>query len=383
MKINTFEFFDKETKWEIEPIIFKDLTLLVGASGVGKTRILKALMKLKDIALGNPVNGVKWQITFSVKEDNYSWEGEYELKENYSFEGIIIMTDNENTRKNPIILFEKIVVNNDIIFEREGNEVKYKDNISSMPIKAEQSFFAISNDPQIEKAQKAFSKILYTDYSNTSEGTDTTDLIRPDVIKKYKNIDELRNSDESLMDKFYWVFKKNKKIFTQIKASFKTVFPQVQDIKIEPLEAFKNSFLPLFIKSSPFIQIKEEGIDTWITTESMSAGMYRTLIHVIELHLSADETVILIDEFENSLGVNCIDEVINQIKGTDHIQFIITSHHPYIINNINYKNWKIVTRKGTKVFVQDAQELGFDKSKHQAFIQLINLQEYKTGKKEI
>ena len=83
------------------------------------------------------------------------------------------------------------------------------------------------------------------------------------------------------------------------------------------------------------------------------------------------------------MGVNCIDEVINQIKGTDHIQFIITSHHPYIINNINYKNWKIVTRKGTKVFVQDAQELGFDKSKHQAFIQLINLQEYKTGKKEI
>ena len=383
MKINTFEFLDKETKWEIEPINFKDLTLLVGASGVGKTRILKALMSLTDIAQGKPVNGIKWKITFSVKDDNYSWEGEYELKENYLFEGILEINDNESIGKRPIIIFEKIVLNGNTIFERKGNEVKYRDNASTIPIKAEQSFFAISNDPQIEKAQKAFSKIFYSDYANSSESTSTGAFIKQEVIKNYKNIDELRNSDEYLTDKFYWVYKKNKKIFSQIKAAFKVVFPQVQDIKIEPIEAFKNSFLPLFLKSSPFIQIKEEGIEKWILMNNISAGMYRSLMHVIELHLSADETVILIDEFENSLGVNCIDEVINQIKGTNHIQFIITSHHPYIINNINYKNWKIVTRKGTKVFVQDAQELNFDKSKHQAFVQLINLQEYKTGKKEI
>jgi len=61
------------------------------------------------------------------------------------------------------------------------------------------------------------------------------------------------------------------------------------------------------------------------------------------------------------------------------IQFIITSHHPYIINNIHYKNWKIVTRNGGKVSTQDADDF-MGKSKHEAFIQLINHPSYKTGK---
>ena len=89
-----------------------------------------------------------------------------------------------------------------------------------------------------------------------------------------------------------------------------------------------------------------------------------------------------LDEFENSLGVNCIDELTTEIKGASHrLQFILTSHHPYIINKINYQNWKIVTRKGTKIFAQDAQEFNIGKSKHEAFVQLLNLPSFKTGQK--
>lgn len=90
--------------------------------------------------------------------------------------------------------------------------------------------------------------------------------------------------------------------------------------------------------------------------------------------------MILIDEFENSLGVNCIDEITNNLLNYKrNLQFIITSHHPYIINNIHYNNWKLVTRKGGVVLAQEINKYHLGKSKHEAFIQLINLEEYTTG----
>ncbi|MDF5726138.1 MAG: ATP-binding protein, partial [Rhizonema sp. PD37] len=58
---------------------------------------------------------------------------------------------------------------------------------------------------------------------------------------------------------------------------------------------------------------------------------------------------------------------------------IITSHHPYIINNIKMEHWKIVTRKGGIVTAQDAKDFNLGKSRHQAFMQLINLSDYKEG----
>jgi hypothetical protein len=61
------------------------------------------------------------------------------------------------------------------------------------------------------------------------------------------------------------------------------------------------------------------------------------------------------------------------------MQFILTSHHPYIINNIDLTDWKIVTRKGGIVRVKDAEQLHLGRSKHQAFIQLMNLDEYREG----
>jgi hypothetical protein len=62
------------------------------------------------------------------------------------------------------------------------------------------------------------------------------------------------------------------------------------------------------------------------------------------------------------------------------IQFVITSHHPYIINQIHYKNWKLVTRAGGEVKVQNATDLmDFSKSRQQAFMQLTQLEEFTTG----
>lgn len=382
MKIHSFKFYDREEDWGIDPILFKDLTLLVGASGVGKTRILNAIRNIKRIAAGESYNGLEWEIKFSIDKDIFCWQGSFDLKKISSIVVTLSTSSKkgESERPKSSIEYEKFIVNEKVIIDRKGTSLTFKGEKSSVPIKAEQSVLTLIPDPLIKKVEEEFKKIIFSDYTNSSQGG-KFEILDTQITHEYENIDSLRNSDESSMSKMYWVYKKNKKIFTQIKKDFIDVFPQVEEVKIEPLEDLRNQEgLPLFIKASPFVQFKEVESSTWIPLIDMSAGMYRTLVHIVELYLSSNGTVILIDEFENSLGVNCIDELTTAMKGAiDKIQFIITSHHPYIINNISYNNWKIVTRKGKLIVAQDAKELNFGKSKHDAFIQLINLPAYQTG----
>jgi hypothetical protein len=61
-------------------------------------------------------------------------------------------------------------------------------------------------------------------------------------------------------------------------------------------------------------------------------------------------------------------------ESTD-IQFILTSHHPYIINNIPWKTWQIVSKSGNKVKVRKASDIPElnTASSLDKFTQLVNL----------
>ena len=81
MKIISFSYYDKVRNWGFENLEFLKLSLLVGASGVGKTQILRALENLKKIVDGKSLNGIRWEITFaSLNNRIYNWKGEFEEK---------------------------------------------------------------------------------------------------------------------------------------------------------------------------------------------------------------------------------------------------------------------------------------------------------------
>ena len=81
MKISRFQFEDKSLEWRLEELQLSKVTLLVGASGVGKTQILKALMALKQATGGSSGNGVAWSIEFETTNGKiYIWQGEFENK---------------------------------------------------------------------------------------------------------------------------------------------------------------------------------------------------------------------------------------------------------------------------------------------------------------
>ena len=105
MKIQSFKFSNNKQNWHIEEVNFESLNLLVGGSGVGKTRILKALELIRDVALSSNRNldNLEWSINFSHLEKNYRWK----LKSSSIKNEEILLNVNESEQTE--IVYEKLV----------------------------------------------------------------------------------------------------------------------------------------------------------------------------------------------------------------------------------------------------------------------------------
>ena len=371
MKIKKVAFWDNELDWCFEPIYFSDLALLVGVSGVGKTQVLQRIVSLQEIANGDSLNGFAWDITFlTLNNVEYRWQGEFETKKNPE-----IITNKEDEINKFRIVREHLLKDEKVIIERTPNKILFQGK-QTPKLSPFQSVVEILNqEEEISPVRQAFNKITYSDNSSSLNGIyGMPEIEMSKVLQENIELNSIQESKMSIYIKLFLIAHNNPDIFDKIKQKFIATFPQVEDVKIEAVRYKNDPSHPLFP-----IQIKEKGVKDWIFQFNISSGMRKTLIHISELYLSPEGTVILIDEFENSLGINCIDVVTDLMVENRNIQFIVTSHHPYIINNIGMEHWKIVTRKGGVVTVIDAKDLNLGKSRHQAFTQLINLEEYNEG----
>ena len=154
---------------------------------------------------------------------------------------------------------------------------------------------------------------------------------------------------------------------------YKSIFPFIDKINIKLARASK------IVSGAkgviPNMSISHKGIKKPIQWTELSSGMIKTLLILTDILTAPNESVILIDEYENSLGFTTIDffpDFINIIE--KRIQYFITSHHPYLINKIPRKNWYLLHRGENKINIIYGEDLlkRYSKSKQQAFIQLIN-----------
>ncbi|OQX24348.1 MAG: hypothetical protein BWK80_21310 [Desulfobacteraceae bacterium IS3] len=375
MKIKNFKYENKNLELKINPIRFSNLSLLVGVSGVGKTMILEAILDLKKISQGKSSGGVEWEIQFAIgkEEKNYLWRGAFERTEasgaesgSYDDGG---KTEMITTR--PKIIYEELYLENELIVERSQNNIKLKGQ-SAPKLSSYTSVLNLFNEEEIiSSVYEHFNKIISDDYDITEfpiyESFDK-------LAKQYTAMESLQNADFPIYLKLAIAYKNKMEVFNTVKENFINVFRQVEDIKLEA-----SGEGDLLADSSRF-QIKEKNVSKWIPHNKISSGMFKTLMQISQLFLCAESTVILIDEFENSLGINCIDILTeNLVYDNRELQFILTSHHPYIINAIGMEYWKIVSRNGGVISTKNAEEYKLGQSRHEAFKQLIQLNDYRNG----
>ena len=370
MKIKKLEYYDDEYQWKLEPVDFwQNLNLLVGVSGVGKTRILRAINSLKMIANGASLNGVRWNVSFLSSDDcEYHWSGKFETKESTT------TIDSDSPDEEQVkILCETLKRNQDTIVERIQEKIIFHGQQTPKLSPYESIVELLKQEDSIIPVKEELDDIILAD---SGRGFDKTMLLPVSIVKKHEksSLLSLKESDLPILIKLAILYRIFPKEFEKIKKSFVIIFPNVADIKIESL---KDEDIPIalsqLLKEATTVSIKEKGVQNWI--KNISSGMFKTLMYISQLYLSPDNCVILIDEFENSLGVNCLDSVTDLILDNQESQFIVTSHHPYVINNISPAYWKIVTRQGSLVTVKNAQDFHISESRQKAFIDLINVLE--------
>ncbi len=367
MRIKRLSYKDIITGWNISNMEFSKFTLLVGASGVGKTQILKAIQNLAAISRGRSGNGIEWNVLFNVDGVDYEWAGAFSPDE-----GEYARMVHKKTPSIPVV-YEILKKEKEIIVNRDENGIMFRE-IPTVKLEPTQSIiYLLKEEDEIQPIYDGFLNITKLDNTLSRVSFSAGRVFDQAKVESFEDVRKMRFLYP--IDKLFMLYKFNLPEFEEIKQGFHSVFPSVTDIRFTIENALEDI-------SSPVLQIKEDGVSQWILYQNISSGMLRTLSQLVLLKLAKGGDVVLIDEFENSLGVNCIDEVAESILDFDEdVQFIITSHHPYIINSISYEKWRIVTRQGCDVSVHTAEELGIGAhSNHERFMQLVQLSAYKTGK---
>lgn len=391
MKISKFQFENKSLEWRLEELSLNKLTLLVGASGVGKTQILRSLMELKGITEGKSLNGVAWHIEFEIiGKQKYIWQGEFENK------GVSIFLDkgnegDEDKKDKPKIVFEKLWSDGNLIVDRTAEKIIFNGQPTVKLSQQESVISLLKEESNVGYVYSSFAniylsgsveKIMLLPYYTK----DLRFLRIAEMLRNFKHLSDIQESGLGIDLKLFLLYKKDRNSFDKIKQRFIEVFPTIEDVKIEAMSIkdIESKQMPIYFKDIPIIQIKEKGVNKWVEERYISSGMLRSLMQLSELYLCAEGTVFLIDEFENSLGINCINEITNDILASRRqLQFILTSHHPYIIDAIGFNNWKLVTRNAGVIKTHDIDKFNIGKSKHSAFMQLLQLEEYKTGQEQL
>ncbi len=364
---------ESENQLKFARMNFGKLNLIVGDSATGKTRLLNTIFNIGSLVVQKEKFYLGyWDLTLEHDSNTYHW---------------IVETGKEEEDEEGKIIKEHISIleddNETVLVERTSNSFNYKGDELPKLSPTESSIALLQDEDLIKPLYKGLSSIIRRNFSgpelqhSTSYQTVPQQFLKK--IKKTQNIYDLFSSNLNLSCTLYILSEIFNDSYEKVCGEFKAVFPFVKDVRI--LEADRFGFhYPGIV---PVFSLKEKFHDEWIPLAEFSAGMIKVLLILTDIFILPNEGAIyLIDEYENSLGVSAINFFPNVLfESETPSQFIITSHHPYIIGNVPVKDWIILHRKGNNVLVKQGKELEelFGKSKQQAFIQLINDPFYSEG----
>lgn len=374
MQIVEYEYRDlNDAGWNFERLEFGNLNLLVGDSGMGKTRLLNTIFNLgASVASDRRIGSGHWRLLLREGDYDYIWT----LETQY------------HSEKRQQVLFERLQRNaaneESNIIQRSLEQFTFMDKeLPKLPPDS-LSLTLLREEEVIQPLYRGFASIVRRNFFGPVLGEmcgyqvispDLAERIHresrsaplADMVSTFKSEDLKLNVVLDVLSKAY------KDIFEEICSIFIDVFPFIEDAQIKELRSVRPS--SPWVGYSPVFCIKEKGVDDWITLADLSSGMQKVLLIVTDILILPDGSIYFIDEYENSLGVSAIDFFPTFLyEHHSRMQVFITSHHPYIINKIPVENWFVLHRKGSTVRVKYGNELvnRLGKSKQQAFIKLLN-----------
>ena len=373
--ITSYEFIGASKEpWHFFPVSFGRVNLLVGASSSGKTRFLNSLFNFSSsISKGTPFRAGKWNVRISSGSNNYHWYydgGDQQGSKNVIQRELLKLIDLTGTEK--------------IIIDRRPDEFKFQNNVLPKLQSDVPSVTLLKEEPLIQPLYHVFSHIQRRTFHDAGlRDAIALQSVPQEVISGLKengSLEQIWPLEFTVSAKMFLLEKFFPNLFQTALKFFAEIFPFIIEGKIQFLS---GSHGPLPSGDQlPLLTIKEKGVDRWIPISELSSGMQKVLLIITDILTLPGDCVYIIDEYENSLGINAIDFLPSfLIDHAGNNQFFITTHHPCLINNMPIKNWRIFSRQGSDVHIKVGEEFEtrFGKSKQKAFIQLINDPIYTDG----
>ena len=368
VKLKWIEFENLRTGLKIERVVFNDdITLLVGLSGVGKTQILNAIEYSLKLAVNKNLRLEPYNTTlcFQIGEEVYVWS--YRIQQDHT-EDIF-----ESKEIKYFFAYEKLQnIKGDILMQRTSDTIQVTgyDKVPT-PKKDESLLVQYSEDAFVKPIISEMLKLYPIEIEMDVRGAiaqESFNMFKAKIKESFKQNEKQPFEKFSHLPvplKIYITKKYYPQMYAQIFSAVKELFMEINSIDIV---------------EDPDREIYMVAIDVYgkrLLQHEISNGMLKTIYYIVELITMSKNSLVLIDEFENGLGVNCIDVLAELLLGERRdLQFVITSHHPKIINQISNKKWKIIERDIATVKNFTAEEYGIMHSQHDAYFNLINRWEF-------
>lgn len=365
MFIVSYQYRDNENDgWNFSEVNFRRVNLFVGATGSGKSRFLNTIFNISSFVHNNNEfrSGI-WTIKFKVEGKQYEWEYKGRLEKGV---GKIL--------HERLWAYGEDDLRNEIFLRDENSFVFNQTSLPKLP-RDTTAIFLLKDEENVAPVHAGFGKLLRRNFfgSDLQEACAISNLPQ-ELLANASNKEAWEHIFQNLAlgAKLYLLRETSLEKYNAIVNQYKDVFPTIENIDFTD---GSKIFIAAGHGKIPILTVKEKGVFKPVMLHHLSSGMQKVLLIISDVITMSEESVYIIDEYENSLGINAISFLPDFLSlYATNSQFIITSHHPYLINKMPIANWQVFHRDGSNVSVVNGTQLEdrYGKSKQEAFIQLIN-----------
>lgn len=355
--------------WQFPEVHFKRINLFVGESASGKSIFLDLLFNAA-LKAAQDKGGIIGYSKIKFEQDSfvYEWEAESRKPDEDKLEFTAETLLKYSADGEPIKLIER----------KDGVILVNGKSVPSMP-KDSSCIYLFREDLEIKPAHRAFCSLLRRDFAADELNKNFhLNVVRKHIFEKFEKLKK-RPQDWgefsllSVSTRLFLLKKFLPEKYSVVCKTFKSIFNFIEAYDFKDMNDVESGIA--YPGHMPAFKLKDKNIDKLLDARDLSSGMKKVLLIITDVVMLPSESLYLIDEYENSLGINAMNFLPSLLSehGADN-QFIVTSHHPYLINAIPVENWIVFHRTGLEISVKQGEQLveSYGKSKQQAFIKLLN-----------
>jgi hypothetical protein len=363
MRIERLEYHDDARDWRLDATTFHhDVTLFVGPSRTDKRRILTAIDTLARVALGHQLEdqwGISWALRFHTDAGCYDWEGElsgkgFSLRDGLRPEALLKLLPGQFRRElEPFVLYETLSLNGRMIIDRRGESIQINGRHTDRHAPSHSAVCLLGRELDVQPALDGLGRVRLSE----SAGDTFASLGKPmrELCREFPTLNAVRESNLPIYAKLAVVHENLPEVFRAIASRVRERFPQVEDIGFDRVDR-SSRFTDL-----PALRLLEKGTSQWLPESKITTDMLRNVLNLAAVALWPDDAVILIDDFETTLGAYCLDDVLAAARDESRrLQVVLTSDDPAVCNRIGRERRKVVGWQGDRVTADESLDFAFE-----------------------